>query len=340
MTQRLKYKIGIAIPMFLFFALPLIANGGVFQFVTNLLHIDLDGESTAPSFVNSQTMPLLSAAHHVDPNPSKGGGDITIVEDSALLADTGPAGTAANIEDRPKSDQISIYVVREADTLTQIGEMFGVSVNTIIWANDLRRGALITPGETLVILPISGVKHIVKEDETLASIVEEYEGNLEEVANYNDIDPSSPLAVGTEVIIPDGEFGTAHYHHSGGDSHATPIYQGYFIHPVPGAPITQYLHGFNAIDFGGGIGTPVVAAASGQVLLARYGGWNGGYGNYIVIKHDNGTQTLYSHLNGGIVYSGQWVVQGQVIGYVGNTGRSTGPHLHFEVRGAANPFAN
>ena len=83
------------------------------------------------------------------------------------------------------------------------------------------------------------------------------------------------------------------------------------------------------MDIGAPNGTPVVASASGDVIVSRDSGWNGGYGDYLVIKHTNGTQTLYAHMNGVIVGSGARVVQGQVIGYVGNTGKSTGPHVHF-----------
>ena len=81
-----------------------------------------------------------------------------------------------------------------------------------------------------------------------------------------------------------------------------------------------------------------MAAASGEIIISKNSGWNGGYGKYIVIKHNNGTQTLYSHNENNIVYTGQYVIQGQIIGYVGSTGRSTGSHLHIEVRGAENPF--
>jgi murein DD-endopeptidase MepM/ murein hydrolase activator NlpD len=110
---------------------------------------------------------------------------------------------------------------------------------------------------------------------------------------------------------------------------------------MPGAIITQGLHGWNGIDLGAARGTPIHAAAGGTVIVARSGGaWNGGYGNYVVITHSNGTQTLYGHMKSVIVSPGQGVSAGQVIGYEGSTGASTGPHLHFEVRGAANPFRN
>jgi murein DD-endopeptidase MepM/ murein hydrolase activator NlpD len=74
------------------------------------------------------------------------------------------------------------------------------------------------------------------------------------------------------------------------------------------------------------------------VIISRPYGWNAGYGKYVVIKHPNGTQTLYSHLSSIIVNSGWHVIKGQVIGYVGSTGKSTGCHVHFEIRGARNPF--
>ncbi len=101
---------------------------------------------------------------------------------------------------------------------------------------------------------------------------------------------------------------------------------------------TQGIHGYNGVDLGASVGAPVRAAAGGTVMLSRSGGYNGGYGNYIVIKHPNGSQTLYAHLSSNAVAAGQVVTQGQTIGAVGNTGRSTGPHLHFEVRGGKNPF--
>jgi len=116
---------------------------------------------------------------------------------------------------------------------------------------------------------------------------------------------------------------------------------GYFSWPVGGGVITQGLHGWNAVDIGAPSGTPVYAAAGGTVIVARSGGgWNGGYGNYVVISHSNGTQTLYAHLSRVLVSAGQGVGQGDTVGKVGATGEATGPHLHFEVRGAANPFAN
>ena len=102
---------------------------------------------------------------------------------------------------------------------------------------------------------------------------------------------------------------------------------------------TQGLHGYNGVDLAAKTGTPIMASASGEVIVAKSGGYNGGYGSYVVIQHGNGSQTLYSHMSSVSTYKGATVVQGQVIGTVGSTGKSTGSHLHFEIRnGIRNPF--
>ncbi len=276
---------------------------------------------------------LLQAAQNFDPNPAKGGGDLTIIDESALLAETGPSGSMANIEDAPASDQISIYVVRQGDTLSQIASLFGVSANTIIWANNLTRGGALSVGQTLVILPVSGIQHTVVEGETVQSIAKKYGGDADEIISYNDLSANGALAVGHIVLIPDGEIAVAPKTSSSATSYA-----GYYIRPIVNAVKTQGLHGYNGVDLAGPYGEPIIAAASGQIIIARDSGWNGGYGKYVVISHANGTQTLYSHLSQVIVFVGQYVVQGQVIGYEGSTGKATGPHLHFEIRGAKNPF--
>ncbi|MDO8510455.1 MAG: peptidoglycan DD-metalloendopeptidase family protein [bacterium] len=284
-------------------------------------------------------MNLLQAALNVDPNPSKGGGEITIVNGTALLSETGPAGSIADVEVKKPTDVISIYVVRAGDSLSQIAEMFGVSRNTIIWANDLR-GATIREGQTLVILPVSGVQHTVKLGDTLKGIATKYKADIDEIAQFNDVTIDAKLAIGDVIIVPDGDG-----HIESSAPRTTPKvatnltnYIGYYLRPISGGVKTQGIHGYNGIDIGTSAGTPVLASAAGHVIVSRGSGWNGGYGLYIVISHANGTQTLYAHNSKNIVVPGQQVVQGQVIGYVGNTGKSTGPHLHFEVRGARNPF--
>ena len=282
--------------------------------------------------------PALKSVPNLNPT-GRGGGDITVVEGKALVAETGPEGTLADIE-KSQSDKISLYIVRSGDTLGGIAKMFDVSVNTIRWANDLA-GKTIQPGQELTILPVSGVKYIVKKGDTVASVAKKFKGDADEIRSFNGIE--GDLAIGVEIIIPDGEVpvvasaGTSPIRSSG--PVGTPSQIGYYLRPIIGFVRTQGIHGYNGIDIGAPAGTPILAAATGDVILARQGGWNGGYGNYVVIAHGNGSQTLYAHASSLIVYSGEHVVQGQVIGYVGRTGKATGNHLHFEIRnGIRNPF--
>lgn len=288
---------------------------------------------------NSQTLPLLSAPLASNLLAAVGGGEITVVQNSALLPVTGPLGSLADVVEI-KSDAISIYVVREGDTISEIADIFDVSVNTIRWANNLRSGSLITPGQVLVILPVSGVQYTVKKGDTIQSIAKKFGGEISEIISFNDLNPNSPLETGLSLIIPNGEAepigeptSVRRLVRSQG-----PDYQGYYIRPVNPARRSQGIHGYNGIDLAAPCGTPTMASASGSVLISRPAGWNGGYGQYIVLLHPNGTQTLYAHLSGIIAAPGWNVVQGQVIGYVGRTGQSTGCHLHFEIRGAKNPF--
>lgn len=288
--------------------------------------------------VTSQNMILPQATLNPNPVLASGGGDITVVGDTALLPESGPSGTMLDIEES-HSDQISIYVVRKGDTLSQIAKMFGVSVNTIIWANDVTPSTL-KVGTQLVILPISGLQYTVKTGDTLKSIATKYKADAQEIIQFNDIKANAVLVAGSILLIPDGEIATPKISSptSGLRGAGGPNYAGYFRSPLAVYRKTQGLHGYNGIDMGAPVGTPIMAAASGEVIVSKNYGWNGGYGEYVVISHPNGTQTLYSHMSANIAYAGQHVVQGQVIGYVGSTGKSTGAHLHFEVRGAKNPF--
>jgi len=263
---------------------------------------------------------------------------------SALLPESGPSGTIADVDSEPlkKKEQISVYVVREGDSLSQIAKMFDVSVNTIVWANDIGNGAIIKEGQQLVILPVSGLEYTIRKGDTSAGIAKKYGGDSDEILEFNDIANASGLIAGDVIIIPGGKKAVVRYSARSSKKVArgtnVPSYNGYYIRPVGGGRRSQGIHGYNAVDLPAPHGTPIVASASGRVIISKNSGWNGGYGKYIVIEHDNGTQTLYSHNNGNIVKRGQSVVQGQVIGYIGSTGRSTGPHVHFEVRGAKNPF--
>ncbi|OGI76030.1 hypothetical protein A3C67_01540 [Candidatus Nomurabacteria bacterium RIFCSPHIGHO2_02_FULL_42_19] len=279
-----------------------------------------------------------------------------ILSDNALLPATGPLGVSDGTEVAIRgafSDQVSVYVVRKGDSISQIAEMFDVSVSTVLAANDLKKGDTIVEGEVLVILPISGIEHTVTKGQTLASIAKTYKVEISDITSYNGISEDAKLAIGDELLIPGGEMteeggepsvnlGTSVVNDQ--NYYATHPIQGlasYFINPLPTGRKTQGLHGpgHRGIDIGAPSGTPIYAAASGIVLIAKTG-WSGGYGNMTIIQHPNGTKTLYAHMSKLGTTTGASVSQGQVIGYVGSTGKSTGPHLHFEVFNAKNPGAD
>ncbi len=323
----------------LFFVIPGAANAGFFSLITDFF--EKPKEIIESRSVNTQTMGLLQAAVSPDPNPAKGGGDITVVSGSALLSEDGPEGTSLDVEEKTQAGHISLYVVRQGDTLSTIAKIFGVTKNTIMWANEIP-GGVIKPGQTLVILPISGVQHTVAKGDTIKSIAKKYKADEEEVFQYNNLEETAKIAVGDIVIVPDGEIATAPkvkaVTSTWKKSVGGPKIEGYYLKPLLGGIRTQGLHGYNGVDIASYSGAPILASATGNVIISRTTGWNAGYGQYIVIQHENGTQTLYGHLSKNLVGVGERVVQGQVIGEMGRTGKSTGVHLHFEVRGAANPF--
>lgn len=312
-----------------------------------------NADAAPDALIPNSGTPALVAATNSDPNPNKGlGATLQTSGDKALLAFAGPSGTIADIASSTPSGRISVYVVREGDTLSDIADMFNVSINTIIWANDLSSSRDVHPGDTLIILPVSGIERTVVRGDTLTSLAKKYGADASEIATFNGLDPAAPLVVGTIIIIPGGELRSvpAPSPASGSSGRVPPkpygggggaALAGFFVNPLPGGRLTQGIHGWNGVDLGAARGTPIYAAAKGMVIIARNNGaWNGGYGNYVVITHANGVQTLYSHMTYSIVSPGQSVGSGQLIGYVGMTGLATGPHLHFEVRGAANPFRN
>lgn len=282
---------------------------------------------------------LLSAQQNPNPQSSRGGAEVVV--NDGMLVSSGPVGEdVIAASSKGVTGEISVYTVRANDTLSHIAEMYGVTTNTILWANDIPKATAIQEGQTLVILPVAGVQHVIKKGDTLSSIAKKYDGDVEEIMSYNQVTTDSDLVVGEKLVVPGGIVqavkAPAVPTKTGGTASA--LARGWLTSPVPGAIKTQGRHGYNGVDLGTAVGTNVRAAAAGEVIISKNSGWNGGYGQYIVVRHNNGAQTLYAHLSRNDVGVGQYVNQGQVIGGSGNTGRSTGPHLHFEVRGAANPF--
>lgn len=316
------------------------ANAGILSFIERILNLGAEKEFIAPQ--TAANIPLLEAPKNADTVSVDNLNIINIIDNSAVMASAGPLGTILDIKNTP-STKISVYTVREGDTLSEISEMFNVDINTIRFANDLKKGGFIKKGQKLIILPIPGVRYTVQKGDTLQSIAKKFSGDENEISRFNDIDSQKELAAGISIIIPNGEVAevyeeipklpnTKKYFSS------VPSYAGYYLRPVEGGTRSQGIHGYNGIDIAVNCGTPIFASAEGEVIISKSFGWNGGYGKYIVINHFNGTQTLYSHNSLNVVGSGDYVKKGELIGYIGVTGLTTGCHVHFEIRGAKNPF--
>ena len=238
--------------------------------------------------------------------------------------------------------EITEYTVQSGDNLLGIAENFSISLNTLLWVNDLNKNSIIRPGQKLIILPVSGVIHHVKSGDTLTEIAQKYKGEVEEILVFNELSNKDDIFIGDILIIPNGIMPAPVKKYV---APSIPLANSYFICPIAlPCKITYGLHWYNAIDFSHGkCEEPIYAAAGGEVQKVKYG-WNRGVGTYLTILHPNGVVTLYSHLAKVLVSPGEQVSQGQIIALMGGkpgtfgAGNSTGCHLHFEVRGAKNPF--
>ncbi len=245
-------------------------------------------------------------------------------------------------------DRIQIYKVLPADNLQKIAGRYDLRPETILWANPKLESNpdLLWPGQELIIPPVDGVMHVVGTGDTLSTLAVKYKVTVDEIVGYplNNLESAnSPINSGKQLIIPNG---TKPYVARQVAMYRGPVPasavrgSGSFAWPVSGHITQQFWHGHRAIDVGARGGSPIVAADSGYVIKASHG-WNGGYGSMVMVDHGNGFVSLYAHMNMVYVRQGENVAKGEQLGTVGNTGRSTGPHLHFEIRqqGAArNPF--
>ena len=280
------------------------------------------------------------------------------VDDTETITDDDTMSAPFSLYDEkdiviPDRETISTYVVQTGDTISEIADKFDVSINTIKWANNIAPKGSIKVGQTLAILPITGVRHKVAKGDTLASIAKRYKSDADDIASFNGLESGEKLTAGESIIVPDGEMNIPTEQikkkPTKPTNGKTPLVNvqvsssGYYSKPVVNGILTQGYHDqYHALDIslprGQAMGAPILAAAPGTVIVAKPSGFNGGYGQMIIIQHDNGTQTLYGHLSSVRVSVGQQVNRGDVIGGMGSTGRSTGPHLHFEVRGAVTPM--
>lgn len=257
-----------------------------------------------------------------------------------LLANTNQMGTENLISDLPKGE-ITEYRVSDGDTLSAIAVKFGVSMDTIVWENNLKSVDAIKPQQILRILPVTGVKYKVSRGETVYSIAKKLQVDPQSIIDYpfNTFtnDETFALAAGQELIVPEGikpqDIITDTTRTVAKTVAPIPgvVGEGKFMWPTSGHISQKFYWYHPAVDIANPTNPPVVAAASGTVITA---GWNaGGYGNYVIIDHGNGYRTLYGHMITGSlrVKAGDKVSQGQQVGIMGSTGRSTGTHLHFEI---------
>jgi len=251
------------------------------------------------------------------------------------------------------------YVVQQGDTVASIAARHGLQLQSLLWNNSHLQTDpdLLLIGQELTIPTRDGILYTVRLGDTLLDIADIYQADVDSIVGLSSnaigdadrvLDGSVLLLPGAvppppppPVVAPESFFAAS-------APEDAPL-AGDFSPPPPAAsagvsgfmwPLVGTLNDYfgsprgggtyhSGIDLGAPTGTPIAAAASGQIVLVSAGG---GYGNYVVIRHDNGHETLYAHLSEVWVVQGQWVAQGESIGAVGSTGWSTGPHLHFEVR--------
>ncbi|MBC7092399.1 M23 family metallopeptidase [Candidatus Bipolaricaulota bacterium] len=228
------------------------------------------------------------------------------------------------------------YVVRPGDTLSGIADRYGVPLAYLVASNGITDPSLVRPGQLLYI-PQGGVLHTVKPGQTVADIAKTYDVAEDAIRSANNLvgepSPGARLLVPAPGTVPQAT--------------AVELGQGrssLFVWPARGpisSPFGPRVHPIYRVpSFHSGVdialpeGTTVYAAAPGRVVEAD---WHGGYGLLVVIDHGNGYTTYYGHLSRLLVFPGQFVEAGQPIARSGNTGLSTGPHLHFEVRQGDNP---
>lgn len=224
----------------------------------------------------------------------------------------------------------SVYVVQKGDIVGNIAEEFGVSQDAIISVNRLKNTRTLQIGQVLKIPSLDGIVYTVKENDTASSISDNYKISLEKFALVNSL-KNDTLKEGEIVFLPDAKLDWTTLQEINGDLFVTPLRYGYRFTSGYGwrrDPFNGRRSFHNGVDLATYKGAPVYPALAGTVIAI---GYSGVYGNYVIIKHHSGYQTMYGHLSYVSTRRGSYVTTATKIGGVGSTGRSTGPHLHFTV---------
>ncbi len=304
---------------------------------------------------NSQNVPLLESSINPDTKNIKDDPIPTISNDT-LLSNNGSLGVDYGLEKYASSDKITTYKVKKGDTLDSIAKKLKVPKSTIIASNaDLKKSDLLKIGQNLVILAIKTQPDKDKKEEKVKnlSVVNKKVDKPDDTKDEGPVDvintdlvtvqsqPQTQIPiVNTPVVKQPEEQKPIEPTNTPTGQPTSTINSGY-IWPLPEGVgrVSQELHADAAYDFAAPTGTPIYAVQSGTVLISRPSGYNGGYGLYVVINFNDGRQAIFGHMSKVIAKEGQIVKQGDVIGYIGNTGKSTGPHLHLGFHGdLGNPY--
>jgi len=268
-----------------------------------------------------------------------------LIQTSAIAFDQNLVTLQAEEVRQYRGGEVTLHTIQEGETISSIAQKYSLRQETVLWENNLTEKSKIKPEDELGILPIDGIRHKVVRGETIFSVAKKYgleEGQAQSIVNYpfNEFlnDETFELATGQFLMVPDGvkpdpvtRLPVASFAVVQTPDAGTVTAVGSFVWPASGRITQGYRFYHKAIDIANKSGGAVLAADSGTVTVA---GWpdNGGYGNRVMIDHGNGFVTNYAHLSSIQVRPGQRVNRGDIIGQMGSTGRSTGVHLHFEIR--------
>jgi murein DD-endopeptidase MepM/ murein hydrolase activator NlpD len=229
---------------------------------------------------------------------------------------------------KPRMLLYSSYTVRQGDTIGDIARSFGLNQDTLISVNNIKNTRLLRIGQVLRVPNQDGILYSVKKGDTLAAVAETYKTRVPELQTVNELFSETPEA-GTSLFIPGARLEWVSLQEINGDLVIWPV-AGYItsLYGYRLSPFTKARQFHSGLDIGAGMGTPIRAAMAGRVTTV---GYDGSFGNYVVITHHSGYRTLYAHMSVARVKPGAYVGIGERIGDVGSTGLSTGPHLHFTV---------